>query len=100
MNAGNASDMSSRFIDGMDDIIYTPTRTRHPDVAARGIRRKNGERNNATRNSSPVTADDMPVRPPAAAPEVLSAMTDTADNPKMLPTNEPIEHAAKARSGV
>ena len=72
IKAGKASLTSLRSNFFTESNMSTPTSTNAPLVAAPGMRRKIGERNNDSRKRSPTNADVTPLRPPSAMPEALS----------------------------
>ena len=72
IKAGSASEISSISTFVIESIINTPTRTKAPVVAALGIKRNRGAKNKASKNSTPVTSEVNPERPPSAIPEALS----------------------------
>lgn len=82
--AGKLSVISLSSISFNPFIINTPTRNNAPVVAALGIMRNKGEKNNAKTNNKPVTKDVTPERPPSAIPAELSTKVVTVDVPQRI----------------
>jgi len=64
-NAGNASEKSLKLIPFTFSSISPPIIIKIGAIAVFGISEMTGRKNRATKNSSPLTKDVKPVRPPA-----------------------------------
>ena len=85
--AGKLSVISLSSISFNPFIINTRSsdlRNNAPVVAALGIMRNKGEKNNAKTNNKPVTKDVTPERPPSAIPAELSTKVVTVDVPQRI----------------
>ena len=96
MNAGIASDMSSVGSSLTELNIMSPTIMRTGVVAADGMARKRGEKNNATAKQTAITKAVRPERPPCATPDELSMNVHAADEPRSPEHMVPMESAMKS----
>ena len=85
MNAGNDSvkSLNGTFLIGSS--MRRPTITRAGAVAAAGIERKRGEKNNEIAKHIPTTNAVSPERPPCATPAALSTYVVVVDAPRHAP---------------
>lgn len=72
INAGKASDTSSKLIFFTESTISTPTITKAPLVAAEGISKNTGDMNIERTKKMPTNKEVSPERPPSAMPDALS----------------------------
>ena len=96
MNAGIDSAKSSRSISLIGDSMNRPTMTSTGVVAAAGIERNTGAKNNAITKHIAVAKAVRPVRPPCATPDALSTYVVVVLAPRQAPVIVAMASAMKA----